>query len=71
MSKPESNAKQIQISSANKIDVARLLEKYEKNKKELRFRNTFDIDKFYWEMLDDHQNTLETIFTALNVPIPQ
>jgi len=71
MNKPESNAKQVQISTANRIDVARLLEKYEKNKKDLRFRNAFDIDKFYCEILDDHQNTLETIFTALNVPIPQ
>lgn len=71
MKKPQSNAKQVQISSAHRIDVARLLEKYRANQNDLNGRTSFNDDDLYFEMLEDHQNTLEAIFTALNVPIPQ
>jgi len=69
MNKPQSNAKQVQISSANKIDVARLLEKYMANK--TRLHPQFYTEPDERDAIKDHQNTLETIFTALNVPIPQ
>ena len=66
MTKPESNAKQVFISSAHRIDVVRLIEKYRSNKGRLMLCITTDEQG----AILAHQNTLEIIFTALNVPIP-
>jgi len=62
----ESNAKQIFISSAHRIDIALLIEKYRSNNGRLMMCITTDEQN----AIMSHQNTLETIFTALNVPIP-
>jgi len=67
MNKPQSNARQVQISSANRIDVARLLEKYRANKDAYMRSINYEQE----QSILDHLNTLEIIFTALNVPIPQ
>ena len=66
MTKPESNAKQVFISSAHRIGVVPLIEKYRSNKGRLMLCITTDEQS----AILSHQNTLEIIFTALNVPIP-